>query len=74
MNYERIKELASEVDRVKDFYEVGPVQRAAIEYFAQKIIEECARIADDGLGSAHFGLGISGQMLKDHFGIDTQTK
>lgn len=37
--------------------------------FAKLIIKECAMIADDGFGSAHFGLGISGKMLKDHFGI-----
>lgn len=37
--------------------------------FAELIIKECAKIADDGFGSAHFGLGISGKMLKDHFGI-----
>ena len=37
--------------------------------FAELLINECAKIADDGFGSAHFGLGISGKMLKDHFGI-----
>lgn len=37
--------------------------------FAELLIKECAKIADDGFGSAHFGLGISGKMLKDHFGI-----
>lgn len=37
--------------------------------FAELIIKECAKIADEGFGSAHFGLGISGKMLKDHFGI-----
>lgn len=40
-----------------------------IQKFAELIIKECAEIADDGFGSAHFGLGISGKMLKDHFGI-----
>lgn len=40
-----------------------------IQKFTELIIKECAKIADDGFGSAHFGLGISGKMLKDHFGI-----
>lgn len=40
-----------------------------IQDFTEQIIKECAKIADDGFGSAHFGLGISGKMLKDHFGI-----
>jgi len=38
---ERIKELADKVDRIKDFYSVGPVQRAALEDFADLIIKEC---------------------------------
>lgn len=40
-----------------------------IQEFAELLIKECAMIADKGFGSAHFGLGISGKMLKDHFGI-----
>jgi len=40
-----------------------------INKFAELIIQECAKIADDGFGSAHFGSGISGYMLKEHFGI-----
>jgi hypothetical protein len=41
-----------------------------MEKFAELIIRECAKIADDGFGSAHFGLGINGQMLKEHFGVE----
>lgn len=33
------------------------------------VVEECAKLADEGFGSAHFGLGVSGKMLKDHFGF-----
>lgn len=40
-----------------------------IQDFTEQIVKECAMIADKGFGSAHFGLGISGKMLKDHFGI-----
>ena len=45
-------------------------EQEMVEKFAELIIKECAKIADDGFGSAHFGLGISGRMLKDHFGIE----
>jgi len=38
--------------------------------FAQLIVQECAKIADDGCGSACFGLGINGAMLKEHFGVE----
>ena len=44
---ERIKELAEQVDRIKDMYNVGPVQRAAIEDFAQLIVEECRTVMND---------------------------
>jgi hypothetical protein len=40
-----------------------------INKFAELIIQECAKIADDGFGSAHFGSGIRGYMLKEHFGV-----
>jgi hypothetical protein len=40
------------------------------EKFAELIVRECAKIADDGCGSACFGLGINGQMLKEHFGVE----
>lgn len=38
--------------------------------FAELIIRECASIADDGYGSAHFGNGIAGYQLLQHFGIE----
>ena len=43
---ERIKELASCNERIQTFFETGPVQRAAIEQFAELIIEECAKISE----------------------------
>jgi len=40
------------------------------EKFAELIVLECAKIADEGCGSACFGLGINGAMLKEHFGVE----
>jgi hypothetical protein len=40
------------------------------EKFAELIVRECAKIADDGCGSACFGLGINGAMLLQHFGVE----
>ena len=37
---------------------------------AELIVRECAKIADDGCGSACFGLGINGAMLLQHFGVE----
>ena len=65
----RIEELAQ---NCFEYYE-GTLDGNVVEFnyqqFAELVIKECAKIADDGFGSAHFGLGISGKMLKDHFGI-----
>lgn len=66
----RIKELAEQAMATRKH--VPPVWQmydVEMEKFAELIIKECAMIADDGFGSAHFGLGISGKMLKDHFEI-----
>jgi hypothetical protein len=43
----RIKELAQFNEHIRNFFETGPVQRAAIEEFAQLIVRECMlQIAD----------------------------
>lgn len=41
-----------------------------IEKFALLIVRECAKIADDGYGSDHFGNGIAGYQLLKHFGVE----
>jgi hypothetical protein len=38
--------------------------------FAELIVRECAKIADDGYGSDHFGNGIAGYQLLEHFGVE----
>ena len=68
----RIEELIEECTHTMTTYKSG-IDESWVEFdkqkFAELVIKECAKIADDGFGSAHFGLGISGKMLKDHFGI-----
>ena len=77
---ERIKQLAQQAGFELQV-NCGPLEGEGeiyyakeFEKFAELIVQECAQIADDGFGSAHFGLGISGRMLKEHFEIDTQTE
>jgi hypothetical protein len=41
-----------------------------LERFAEKIVQECARIADDGFASSNFGNGITGHQLLKHFGVE----
>jgi len=49
---------------------VSHMSTDTLEKFAELIVQECAKIADDGCGSACFGLGINGAMLKEHFGVE----
>ena len=63
---ERIRELALTIPRIKDFYEVGPVQRASVEEFVELIVKECARLQH--VRFCQEG-DVSWDMLMRHFGI-----
>jgi hypothetical protein len=76
---ERIKQLAEQAkfmaeEDINRQISYNAELKAFAEKFAELIVQECAQIADNGFGSAHFGLGISGRMLKEHFEIDTPTE
>ena len=40
------------------------------EKFAELIVKECAKVADDGFASSNFGNGITGHQLLKHFGVE----
>jgi hypothetical protein len=42
----------------------------ALEKFAELLIKECAKIADDGYASDNLGNGIQGYQLLRHFGVE----
>jgi hypothetical protein len=42
----RIEELAQCNERILNFFQTGPVQRAAIEQFSELIVRECAALCD----------------------------
>ena len=63
---EQIKKLLKK-SGLQPYYDA---QEGQIEKFAELLVRECAKIADDGCGSACFGLGINGAMLKEHFGVE----
>ena len=67
MMNERIKELIKCNERIQNFFETGPVQRAAIEDFAELIVRECARIMDK---DADHPYNSRGNILKYHFGVE----
>ena len=57
-------------DGTKNFVYGITMSPEELDKFAELIVKECAKIADDGCGSACFGLGINGAMLKEHFGVE----
>lgn len=72
---ERIKELASCNERIQTFFETGPVQRAAIEQFAELIVQECVGVVEGGrflhdqAPTALFAKECS-SAIKRHFGVE----
>ena len=64
---ERIKELAKCNERIENFFVTGPVQRAAIEEFAELIVRECANRATWAQDTNEEDIG--GEVLK-HFGVE----
>ena len=68
---ELIKELAQCNERIQNFFETGPVQRAAIEQFAELIVEECIdRIKRVGiLEDIENETDMVVDAVKEHFGV-----
>jgi hypothetical protein len=67
--------LVDKVDRIKDMYQVGPAQQAAIEDFAQLIVKECVGVVEGGsflhdqAPTAVFARECS-RAIKQHFGVE----
>ena len=73
---ERIRELASCNERIQTFFETGPVQRAAIEQFAELIVKET--VLEVWIQLFNHGIDLSENTLfleamkktKEHFGVE----
>ena len=65
---ERIKELlvSPGLERLNDWANIGPVQRAALEEFAEVIALECARVVK---ASSPNGM-IAVNAIRIHFGVE----
>ena len=61
---ERIKELYAEACKDLDLTD------DILKKFAELIVRECAKVADDGFASSNFGNGITGHQLLKHFGVE----
>lgn len=65
----KTKQLIDNIPRLKDFYEVGPVQRAAVEDLVEAIIRECAETVQD-FADHRFPASEYSDRLKRYFGIE----
>lgn len=64
---ERIKDMLEQpvFDRLRDWYNIGPVQRATLEEFAELVAAEVISKAED------YGLGNDAvEHLKECFGVE----
>jgi hypothetical protein len=66
---EKIRQLAKCNERIQNFFETGPVQRAAIEEFAELIVRECAHLVDT-LNEAYGAPSTAGKFIKEQFGVE----
>ena len=54
-------------DRLKDWYDIGPVQKATLELFAELIVIECVKAVMDGTKEGdHYA-----QRIEQHFDHST---
>ena len=69
---ERIKELADQVERIRDLYNIGPVHRDAVEHFAELIVQECfdAVINDGRFHDAKNIIRAAKVVAMEHFGVE----
>ena len=64
-----IKLLVDENPRLKHYYSVGPAQRAAIEDFADSIVQECAALFPMQFTDQQYQRRID-KTIKKHFGVE----
>ena len=72
---ERIKELLASpgLERLNDWVSIGPVQRAALEEFAELIVQECANIVRNSSLPDSYSeacLEYIADELEEHFGVE----
>ena len=65
---ERIKALLARpgLERLNDWANIGPVQRAALEEFAELVILECARVVKASSPNGMIGVNA----IRIHFGVE----
>jgi hypothetical protein len=64
----RIKELLAQpsLERLNDWASIGPVQKAALEEFAELVVLECARVVKASSPNGMIGVNA----IRIHFGVE----
>lgn len=70
MNEQLILKLAEQASMDFSDFEQDTVDLDELKKFAELIVRQCAKVADDGFASSNFGNGITGQQLLKHFGVE----
>jgi hypothetical protein len=65
---ERVKELLARpgLERLNDWASIGPVQKAALEEFAELVVLECARVVKASSPNGMIGV----TAIRIHFGVE----
>ena len=65
---ERVKELLASpgLERLNDWVNIGPVQKAALEEFAELVVLECARVVKASSPNGMIGV----TAIRFHFGVE----
>ena len=56
-------------DRLKDWHDIGPVQKATLELFAELIVKECG-VALSPMLRDMVSRGQAFDLIKQHFGVE----
>lgn len=65
---ERIKELLARpgLERLNDWVNIGPVQKAALEEFTELVVLDCARVVKASSPNGMIGVNA----IRIHFGVE----
>ena len=72
----QVKKLLKNNERLRDFYAVGPVQRAAVEQLVESVVQECLKITKPDPGNGPYGdsedyaLQCVQRDIKELFGVE----
>lgn len=70
---DNIKELVSRHERIKNLYDIGPVQRAEIEEFVEEIVRECVHLCINEMPDPRDSTEIKiARKIMDHFGVNNE--